>query len=92
MSGRPTLTEPITIAEWWKNRRGKSIRVRLSTYEEHNLVDVRSWYTGGDGKLKPGKGLACSVRHLPKLVVVLTKATAKARELGLLVKEEASDG
>jgi hypothetical protein len=84
------LSEPITIAEWWKNRRGESIRVRLSTYEGYNLVDLRSWYTGDDGKLKPGKGLACSVRHLPKLVDVLTKAAAKARELGLLVDEEAA--
>jgi hypothetical protein len=49
MTSRATLTEPITIAEWWKNRRGEAIRVRLSTYEGHNLVDLRSWYSGDDG-------------------------------------------
>jgi hypothetical protein len=27
------LPEPITIAEWWKNRRDESIRVTLSTYD-----------------------------------------------------------
>jgi hypothetical protein len=72
---RPTTAEPIVIAEWWKNRAGESIRIRLSTYQGHNFIDVRSWYTS-DGKLCPGKGFACSVRHLPRLI--------KARELGLL--------
>ena len=58
MTRRATLAEPIIIAEWWKNRRGELIRVRVSTYEGHNLVDLRSWYSGDDGRLKLGKGLA----------------------------------
>ena len=29
----PAFTEPITIAEWWKNRRGKSIRLVLSQFQ-----------------------------------------------------------
>ena len=53
-----SLTQPLTVAEWWKNRRGESIRISLSTYEGRNLIDLRSWYTGDDGKLKPGKGFA----------------------------------
>ena len=83
----PTLPEPLTIGEWWKNRSGVSIRVRLSTYEGHNLVDIRSWHPSDDGVLKPGKGFACTVKHLPKLIAVLTKAVAKARELGLIEGE-----
>jgi Transcriptional Coactivator p15 (PC4) len=78
-----TLQEPITIAEWWKNRRGESIRVRLSIYEGRNLADVRTWYTE-DGKLKPGKGFAAEVKHLPRLADAIAKAEAKARELGLI--------
>ena len=78
-----TLQEPITIAEWWKNRRGKSIRVPLSTYEGRNLADVRTWYTE-DGRLKPGKGFAAEVKHLPRLAHAIAKAEAKARELGLI--------
>jgi hypothetical protein len=31
---RAVLPEPITIAEWWKNRRGEPIRVRLLTYDD----------------------------------------------------------
>jgi hypothetical protein len=41
--------------------------------------------------LKPGKGFAASIKHLPRLAAEITKALAKARELGLLVDEEASD-
>jgi hypothetical protein len=78
MSARhPILPEPIIISEWWKNRGGESIRVRLSTYEGHNLVDLRTWWVGDDGKLKPGKGFACAVKHLPKLADALAKALAQ---------------
>jgi hypothetical protein len=78
------LSEPVTVAEWWKNRRGESIRVCLSAYEGRNLADVRTWYTADDGKLKPGKGFAAEVRHLPRLAAAIAKAEAKARELGLI--------
>jgi hypothetical protein len=81
-SARPTLREPIIVAEWWKNRSG--VAIRLSTYEGHNLVDVRSWFTGDDGKLKPGKGFAASIKHLPRLAAEITKALRKAAELGLV--------
>ena len=77
------LDEPLIVGEWWKNRAGESIRVRLSTYEGHNLIDVRTWYTD-DGRLVPGKGFACGIRHLPKLISVLTKAATEARSRGLL--------
>jgi hypothetical protein len=78
------LEEPITVAEWWKNRRGESIRVCLSAYEGRNLADVRTWFPGDDGKLKPGKGFAAEIRHLPRLAAAIVKAEAKARELGLI--------
>jgi hypothetical protein len=80
---RPTLSEPITVSEWWKNRSGESIRVTLSTYADRNLVDIRTWFTA-DGKLVPGKGFASDVRHLPRLAAALAKAVAKATELGLI--------
>lgn len=59
----------------------------LSTYEGHNLIDIRSWHPATDGTLKPGKGFACTVKHLPKLIAVLTKAVAKAPELELIEGE-----
>ena len=80
----PALAEPTTIAEFWKNRRGESIRLLLNRYEGRDVLDLRTWYTGEDGKLKPGKGFAAEVRHLPRLAAAFVKAEAKARELGLI--------
>jgi hypothetical protein len=80
---RPTLAEPITIAEWWKNRGGELIRVTISTWKDRNLIDLRTWYMT-DGKLVPGKGFAADVRHVPHLAAALAKAEARARELGLI--------
>ena len=56
----------------------------LSAYEGRNLADVRTWFPGDDGTLKPGKGFAAEIRHLPRLAAAIAKAEAKARELGLI--------
>jgi hypothetical protein len=79
----PALAEPITIAEFWKNRRGESIRLVLSQFQGRSIFDLRTWYSA-DGKLKPGKGFAAEVRHLSRLAAAFVKAEAKARELGLI--------
>jgi Transcriptional Coactivator p15 (PC4) len=71
----PALAEPITIAEWWKNRRRQ--------FQGRSIFDLRTWYTA-HGKLKPGKGFAAEVRHLPRLAAAIAKTEAKARGLGLL--------
>lgn len=94
MTGRQrvTLPEPVDVDRWWKNRAGEAIHVRLTTYNNHNLVDVRTWFTGDDGKMKPGKGFACAVKHLPKLAAVFAKATEKARELGLIGDDDGEPG
>jgi hypothetical protein len=81
---RATLSEPVEIAKFWKNRKGDAVIVRLSTYEGHNIADVRTWFTAGDGKMRPGKGFTCGVRHLEKLVDALARARLKAKELGLI--------
>jgi Transcriptional Coactivator p15 (PC4) len=81
---RPKLAKPVVVAQWWRNRGGEAIRVVLSSYNEHNLVDVRTWSTGANGTLKPGKGFSCGVRHLSQLVKGFNKALGKARELGLV--------
>ena len=84
------LPGPLAVAEWWKNRRGESIRVVLNSYEGCNVFDLRTWYTA-DGKLKPGKGFAAEVKHLPRLAAEIAKAEAKARELGLIGNGEVAD-
>ena len=88
---RAALREPLTISEWWRNRRGQSIRVRLSTWESYNLIDIRTWHST-EGKLVPGKGFAVGVDHLPRLAAALAKAVAKATQLGRIAGDDNDDG
>jgi hypothetical protein len=94
MTARVTLSEPIEIAKWWKSRRRDiAVVVSLSTFEGRNLVDIRQHFTNGKGQMKPTqKGVAMVVLRLPELAKAVTKALAKAQELGLLDDEsEASE-
>jgi Transcriptional Coactivator p15 (PC4) len=85
----PTLPKPVEVAKFWKNRwRRDAIVVALSTYEGRNLISVRTYATSQDGKMLPtAKGVALAVARLPELAAAVTKALAKARELGLLDDE-----
>ncbi|MGY2906550.1 transcriptional coactivator p15/PC4 family protein [Bradyrhizobium sp. URHC0002] len=88
---RPTLDEPVVISKFWKNRRHDAVIVSLSTYEGHNLVDLRT-HAMKEGRLVPTpKGLAMVVRRLPELHQAVTKALAKARELGLIDSEDPAE-
>jgi hypothetical protein len=89
MSG-PTLPEPVVISKFWKNRRrNESVRVSLSEYKGHSIIDVRVFATGTDGIDRPTpKGVAMGVGRLPQLTQSLMKAEAKARDLGLIIKED----
>jgi hypothetical protein len=84
---RPTLPEPITIEQWWKNRGGEVVRLELSTYEGRNILNLRTWRADRGGIMRPGMGFACSTKHLPKLAAVFAKAVARAKDLGLLDDE-----
>jgi hypothetical protein len=88
MTARVTLPEPVEIAKFWKNRRHDAIVVSLSTYEGRNLVDVRM-HSMKEGRLVPTpKGVAMVVLRLPDLAKAVTKALAKAKELGLIDDDE----
>ena len=90
---RPTLDEPVVISKFWKNRRrNESVHVSLSEYEGHCLINARVYCTGTDGIDRPTpKGLSMVVRRLPDLVDALTKALAKAKELGLIDDDAKAD-
>ena len=92
MSQRPTPAAPVEVAKFWKNRRrNESVHVSLSEYEGHVLINVRTYATGTDGIDRPTpKGVAMGIRKLPELAAALTKALAKARELGLI--DDAGEG
>jgi hypothetical protein len=93
MSARVTLPEPVEVAKFFKNRRKDVIVVSLSNYEGVNIVNVREHFIGRDGCMRPTtKGLAMIVRRLPDLQKAVTKALAKALELGLLPDDESESG
>jgi len=84
----PALGEPITVAEFWANRRGESVRVQVTQIEGVRCIDLRRYQTVS-GRLQPThKGIALAIHKLPLLAAAVTKALHKARELGL-VKDEA---
>jgi hypothetical protein len=84
MTVRPTLPEPVMVDRFWRDRAGRAIFVQLRSYEGHNLIDLRTYFTAADGTMRPAKGLSCSVTRLPNLLKALQKAHAKAIELGLI--------
>lgn len=84
---RPTLSEPLAVDSFWRNRRHEAVVSTLSTFEGRNIFDVRI-HEMQQGKLVPTrKGVAVVVLRLPDLVKAVNKALAKARELGLLADD-----
>jgi hypothetical protein len=85
----PPLAEPVKIDSWWRNRGGDAVYVRLSSFKEHNLIDIRSWRADSQGISRPGKGIALAVKHLPRLHAAIGKALSRAIDLGLIADDEA---
>jgi hypothetical protein len=81
----PQLAEPVIIDRWWKNRAHDAVYVRLTPFKEHVLIDLRTWVTDPtDGITRPGKGFACTAKHLPRLHAAIGKALSQAIALGLI--------
>src|ERR1700676_3009137 len=80
-------TQPILIGEFPANApRDRACDPR--NFKGHDLVCVRKWYSGEDGELRPGRGgISVNVRHLPRLVELITAAFEAARHSGLLSSE-----
>jgi hypothetical protein len=80
-----TLTEPVIVSRFWRNRRGEAVVVSLREYDGRALIDLRVNFTNNEGKLQPtAKGLALIVQRLPDLATAVNNALAKAKELGLI--------
>jgi hypothetical protein len=82
----PATIEPIEICKFWKSRdHSAHVRIEISEYHGHRLINLRIWQTGTDGIDRPTvKGIALSVRKLPELAAGIDKALRKAIELGLI--------
>ncbi|MBP2159544.1 MULTISPECIES: transcriptional coactivator p15/PC4 family protein [Asticcacaulis] len=74
---------PVMIGDVQKNSR-ELVRVSLTEFKGYKLVDVRI-YAGADDDAKPtGKGISVKASTLPALIVLLQKAEAQARTMGLI--------
>jgi hypothetical protein len=80
------LDAPIEVSKMWKNRQRQiAIVVSLSSYEGHNLINIREYFTDKAGCMRPTtKGVSMVVRRLPELSRALRSALEKARGLDLL--------
>jgi hypothetical protein len=88
-----SLAEP--IAKFWKSPRDRAahVRIELSEFKGHPLVNIRIWETGSDGIDRPTvRGIALGIAKLPELAAGIAKALAKARELGLLDDDTGAPG
>lgn len=78
------MMDAAPIAEWKINSR-EYVRVSLEKFKGVHLINVRKWFVGEDGSLRPGKaGIALSVRHLSRLTEALNKALSVASERELI--------
>lgn len=76
-----TPETPIAIIR--KNSR-EEIRVALVQFNGHDLFNIRVWFKGEDGDMRPGKnGVAVKVALLPDFADAVSLALEKARGLGL---------
>src|SRR3954454_22415283 len=65
----------------------EEIRVELSEYNGHDLINLRVWAdprNGGAERIPTGAGVACRVALLPELISALRQAEVEARERGLI--------
>ncbi|WP_373696473.1 transcriptional coactivator p15/PC4 family protein [Hyphobacterium lacteum] len=75
---------PYTVAEWRKNA-NEIVRVRLTIFEGHNLLEIRAYFREPCGRYRPSrKGINLSVSHLPAILEALEDARRAARSRGWL--------
>ena len=83
------MEKQISIIETSKFR---DLRVGISEYKGHDMVQVRQWvtpYQGEDSDRIPTKnGVSFNVRDLPAVIAALQEAEHKARAAGLLTDSE----
>jgi Transcriptional Coactivator p15 (PC4) len=65
----------------------EEIRIELSEFRGHDLVNLRIWADPRDGgaeRVPTKAGVCCRVALLPELIEALRQAEAEARRAGLL--------
>ena len=81
MQNRGDQMMETTVATIRKNA-SQEIRISLSEYKGHNLINIRTW-VHCDGELRPTqKGIALCRDRLPQLIDALLVAEQAARQAG----------
>ena len=68
------MSEPFAV---FRKNATEEVRVSLEDFKGHRLVNIRVWFTGDDGEMRPGKqGLALRVEMLPAMLDALGKVAS----------------
>ena len=55
-----------TPSATFRKNASEEVRVSLYDFKGHRLVNIRVWYTGDDGEMRPGKqGITLRLEQLP---------------------------
>ena len=75
--------EPIVIADFQKNKT-EDIKLSLTEYQGHKLIDFRVYYKDKEGESKPTKkGITVNVKFFPELkeAILAAETILKEKEL-----------
>ena len=75
--------EPIVIADFQKNKT-EDIKLSLTEYQGHKLIDFRVYYKDKEGESKPTKkGITVNVKFFPELkeAILTAEKILKEKEL-----------
>ena len=76
--------EPIVIADFQKNKT-EDIKLSLTEYQGHKLIDFRVYYKDKEGESKPTKkGITVNVKFFPELKEAIMKAETILKEKELI--------
>ncbi len=76
--------EPIVLSEFQKNQL-EDIKISLTEYQGHKLIDFRAYYRTDHGESKPTKkGISVNVKFFPELKEAILKAEEILTEKELL--------
>lgn len=73
------------IFDEWALKNGDRMRVSVNYFAGYDLVHVRLWQRGPNGRLYPTeKGAAIAADQLPRVLKALKRVRAHARKIGVL--------
>ncbi|MEO0357815.1 MAG: transcriptional coactivator p15/PC4 family protein [Pseudomonadota bacterium] len=71
-----------------KNAR-EVIRVELSEFKGHHLLNIRVWYDAGDGDMRPSnKGLSVQLGLIPDVQAAIADVERQAMAKGLIKTDQ----